>query len=50
LQFLIGVLVYKEPFSTSQLIGFSLVWVALIFFWVEGYLTYRARRPAVEVG
>lgn len=36
LQFLIGVFVYKEPFTHSKLIGFILVWIALIIFWVEG--------------
>jgi chloramphenicol-sensitive protein RarD len=49
LQFLLGVLVYKEPFETARLVGFSLVWTALIFFWAEGYLAYRTRKPAVEV-
>jgi len=29
LQFLLGVFVYDEPFSRMQLIGFSIVWVAL---------------------
>lgn len=48
LQFLIGVLIYKEPFSTTRLIGFSLVWIALVFFWAEGYIAYRARKPVVE--
>jgi chloramphenicol-sensitive protein RarD len=42
LQFLIGVLIYREPFSHEQLIGFSIVWAALIIFGVEGIL---ARRP-----
>lgn len=49
LQFLLGVLIYKEPFTTAKLIGFSLVWIALIFFWAEGYLSYRTRKPVVEV-
>lgn len=48
LQFLLGVLVYREPFTTSQLIGFSLVWIALIVFWAEGYVAYRAHKPVVE--
>lgn len=39
LQFLIGVWVYEEPFSHSQLIGFSMVWIALVIFWVEGFLS-----------
>jgi chloramphenicol-sensitive protein RarD len=48
IQFLLGVLVYKESFETDRLIGFSLVWIALIFFWAEGYLAFRARKPVVE--
>ena len=41
LQFLLGVLVYKEPFSHTQLIGFGIVWVALILFGVEGFICHR---------
>ncbi len=40
-QFLIGVLLYKEAFSPSQAIGFSIIWFALIFFWTEGWLNRR---------
>ena len=43
IQFLIGVFLYREPFDHTQLIGFSLVWVALILFWGESYLN-RMRR------
>ena len=49
LQFLIGVLIYKEPFTTTRLIGFSLVWIALIVFWVEGVYAHQARKTIVEV-
>lgn len=35
LQFLIGVLIFKEPFSPAQLVGFGLVWLALIVFTSE---------------
>jgi chloramphenicol-sensitive protein RarD len=45
LQFLIGVFVYKEPFDSSRLIGFGLVWVALIVFGIENHL---ANRPPVQ--
>jgi chloramphenicol-sensitive protein RarD len=41
LQFLIGILVYKEPFDQAHLIGFSIVWVALIVFAVESYFANR---------
>ena len=40
-QFLIGVLLYKEEFSSSQAIGFGIIWFALIFFWVEGWLNRK---------
>ncbi len=46
LQFLLGVLAYKEPFTHTQLIGFGIVWVALLLFWGEGFLTARRRRAA----
>jgi chloramphenicol-sensitive protein RarD len=41
LQFLLGVFVYKEPFSHSQLIGFSIVWAALAIYAGD---SLRARR------
>jgi len=44
LQFLLGVLVYGEPFTHTQFIGFGIVWVALILFGVEGYLATRSQR------
>jgi chloramphenicol-sensitive protein RarD len=43
MQFLLGVLVYHEPFNQSHLIGFCIVWLALIMFWGEGYLKSRRR-------
>jgi chloramphenicol-sensitive protein RarD len=46
LQFLLGVLVYREPFSFTQFIGYSIVWMALILFAVEGYSAYRAQSVA----
>ena len=42
IQFLIGVFIYKEAFDHSRLIGFSIVWVALVIFAVENYLANRA--------
>jgi chloramphenicol-sensitive protein RarD len=49
MQFLLGVLVYREPFSRSHLIGFCIVWLALILFWGEGFLAGR-RRVAEAAG
>lgn len=51
LQFLIGVFIYKEPFDRSHLIGFGIVWVALIVFWVENYIAHRNPvEPIPELG
>ena len=51
LQFLIGVFIYNEEFDTTRLIGFSLVWLALVIFWVENYLGNRAPvEPIAELG
>lgn len=43
MMFLLGVLVYHEPFNRSHLIGFCIVWLALILFWGEGWLASRRR-------
>lgn len=50
LQFLLGVAVFGEPMPPSRLVGFALVWVALIVLTAEG-LANRARRerPAPEL-
>ena len=51
IQILIGVFVYKEVFDHTRLAGFSLVWLALIIFWVENYLAHRAPvDPIPELG
>lgn len=51
IQFLIGVIIYKEPFDHAHLIGFSIVWVALIIFAVESYMANRAPvTPIPELG
>ena len=51
LQFLLGVFVYKESFDHKQLIGFSIVWVALIIFWVENFIAHRMPvHPIAEMG
>jgi chloramphenicol-sensitive protein RarD len=53
IQFLIGVLVYREPMPASRIAGFALVWLALVLFTVDG-LTARRRSlptpsPATEL-
>lgn len=43
LQFLLGVLVYHEPFSARQFVGYAIVWTALVIFAAESGLAYRAQ-------
>ena len=51
LQFLIGVFIYKEPISHNQLIGFGIVWAALLVFLVENYIANRTPvEPIPEMG
>jgi len=51
MQFLIGIFIYKEPFDQSHLVGFGIVWVALIIFAVESYFSNRLiAQPIPELG
>ncbi|MGN7917535.1 EamA family transporter RarD [Lysobacter sp. 22409] len=45
LQFLIGVLILREPFNAERAIGFVIIWVGLMIFAGEGVL--RSRRVGV---
>jgi len=47
LQFLLGVLLYGEPFTQTQLVGYGLVWTALVLFCAEGlYARLALRMPS----
>lgn len=41
IQFLLGILLYNEPFDRHRLIGFVLVWSALLIFSVGGFIGRR---------
>jgi len=45
-QFLIGVLIYNEPFTQARLVGFSAIWVALAILVGEGFLRRRGAQTA----
>jgi chloramphenicol-sensitive protein RarD len=48
---MIGVFLYKEPFDRAHFIGFGIVWVALVIFWVENYFAHRTPvEPIPEMG
>ncbi len=40
-QFLVGVLLYKEPFSPAQMVGFGIIWVALLIFSGESLMNWK---------
>ncbi|MBN2085680.1 MAG: EamA family transporter RarD [Anaerolineales bacterium] len=46
--FLIGVLVYGEQLTAERLTGFAIIWIALILFAVEGYLSNRNQVAIIE--
>jgi chloramphenicol-sensitive protein RarD len=46
-QFLIGVLIYGEDFSQDRVIGFSLIWLALLIYSLEG-ITNRRKEKKVN--
>ncbi|WP_298407520.1 EamA family transporter RarD [uncultured Chloroflexus sp.] len=47
LQLLLGVLVYGEPFSTAQLIGFGAIWTALAIYTTDSLLATRRYRATL---
>jgi chloramphenicol-sensitive protein RarD len=50
MQFLLGVLLYREPFTPAQFVGFAMVWAALIVLGVEGFLVHRRGLVTAAVG
>jgi chloramphenicol-sensitive protein RarD len=50
MQFLLGVLLYREPFTSAQFVGFAMVWAALIVLGVEGFLVHRRGLVSAAVG
>jgi chloramphenicol-sensitive protein RarD len=50
LQFLLGVLIYREPFSTARLMGFAVIWLALCIYSAEGAFQERRRRACALTG
>lgn len=48
LQLVLGVWLYREPFETSRLVGFALIWAGLAFYSAEGLWFARPRSPASQ--
>jgi chloramphenicol-sensitive protein RarD len=49
LQFLVGVAIYKEPFSMTKLAGFGIIWFALAVFGVESWIHHQAQPVVADV-
>jgi chloramphenicol-sensitive protein RarD len=49
IQFLLGVVVYHEPFNLERLLGFTLVWIALIVFTAENLITRRRAMQDAQI-
>ena len=45
-QFILGVFLYKEPFTTVELVGYSFIWAALLIYSLEGLHNTR-RSPRI---
>jgi chloramphenicol-sensitive protein RarD len=44
MQFLLGVFVYFEPFPQARLVGFCIIWLALILYSLEGvYFNHKLK-------
>jgi chloramphenicol-sensitive protein RarD len=50
MQFLLGVLLYREPFTRTQFVGFALVWTALLVLGIEGLMARRHGAAQVAIG
>jgi chloramphenicol-sensitive protein RarD len=48
IQFFLGVLVYKESFSSAQALGFGIVWTGLIIFCADNFLSRLNNRATRE--
>jgi chloramphenicol-sensitive protein RarD len=49
IQFLLGVLLFKEAFTADRLVGFAMIWAALALFACEGLLRRGQAQPAPKV-
>ncbi len=48
MQFLIGVLIYGEPFGMGRVVGFGLIWLALVLYTAESLIARRRRTLAAQ--
>jgi len=48
-QFLLGIFLYQEPFTITRLVGFAIIWLALIIFSLEGAYARRKRIASAPI-
>ena len=48
MQFLLGVILYNEPFDQIRMVGFGLIWTALLLYTVEG-AQFRRRKVRMNI-
>jgi chloramphenicol-sensitive protein RarD len=48
-QFFLGIYLYQEPFTTTRLVGFAFIWLALLIFTLEGVYTRRKQIATAPV-
>ena len=49
LQFMLGVFVYYEPFPLARLVGFSMIWLALLLYSLEGVRFNRRQKANLSL-
>jgi chloramphenicol-sensitive protein RarD len=49
LQFLLGVFVYREPFPPERLVGFSIIWLALLIYSLESVFFNRKTKSDISL-
>ena len=49
MQFLLGVFVYFEPFPKARLVGFCIIWLALLVYSLEGILFNRKLKASLSL-
>ena len=47
-QFLLGIFLYQEAFSATRLVGFGIIWSALLIFSLEGFFNHRKETAPVS--
>lgn len=49
MQFITGVYLFREPFTQSHLIGFCIIWLALLTFTIEGFYVWHRQSIAAAI-